>query len=229
MVDVNDIIGKTFNRLTVEDFAYKERINDKYPHWNYYYSCKCKCGNNKIVLRNYLLKGEVKSCGCLNREQQIQNGKKRAIFNKYDLSGEYGICYATNTNQKILFDLEDYDKIKNYGWHVDKNGYAVSSRIGKMHKLIMDNLEDHKTPIDHINHNTLDNRKENLRICTSAQNAWNKKAKGYSYRKDNKKYRAYITVNSKRIYLGDFDTKEEAVQVRENAEIKYFGGYRYEL
>ena len=49
---------------------------------------------------------------------------------------------------------------------------------------------------------------------------------GVSYMMRFRKFRAYITVNRKQIYLGVFDTLEEAVEARKEAELKYFGKYR---
>lgn len=50
--------------------------------------------------------------------------------------------------------------------------------------------------------------------------------KGVSYRKDRGKWRAYIKIKRKNIFLGNFDTKEEAIAARKAAEEKWFGPYR---
>jgi len=66
-------------------------------------------------------------------------------------------------------------------WHFSKSGrkncyrlYVRNSEIGMIHRLIMGN-PDVKKDIDHINGNTTDNRKKNLRVCTREQNSWNRK------------------------------------------------------
>lgn len=87
-----------------------------------------------------------------------------------------------------------------------------------------------KVYIDHIDHNTLNNQKSNLRICSNADNIRNGKLRvnnksgytGVRYRKDRKKWYAYIKVNYKNITLGTYKTKEEAINARKEAEIKYF-------
>ena len=82
-------------------------------------------------------------------------------------------------NQMVLIDDDDFEKIKYYSWYASYNtklrGYYAMTRIKNktiyMHRLIMgfpDNLD-----IDHINKNTLDNRKENLRVVTTRQNNFN--------------------------------------------------------
>lgn len=86
---------------------------------------------------------------------------------------------------------------------------------------------------DHINRSTLDNRRENLRLATNAQNQANKKVssfsqsglKGISYRKNRGHWRACIRVNGKEIYLGSFPTKEIAHEAYCQAAVKYHGEF----
>lgn len=97
------------------------------------------------------------------------------------------------------------------------------------------NLENPKIIIDHINRNKLDNRKNNLRICSFWENSVNcseTKGKelplGISKTQDGKKYRARIMVHGKEIYLGRFEKLEDALSARKDAEILYFNGFRYD-
>ena len=91
------------------------------------------------------------------------------------------------------------------------------------------NITDKKISIDHINRNPLDNRKENLRVVTHIQNMQNVGIKknnssgviGVRKRDENDTWRAYIKYNKKTINLGTFQTKEDAVIARLNAENKY--------
>ena len=118
-------------------------------------------------------------------------------------------------------------------WCVTKNrkGLYAQKRVNKnkiyLHRYILNNPEG---VVDHINHNTLDNRKENLRITTNANNLRNGTLRnnnktgiiGVYYSKKRKKYVATIKVNYKSIYLGRFNTLEEAKEKRKSAEIKYW-------
>lgn len=87
--------------------------------------------------------------------------------------------------------------------------------------------------IDHINGVRSDNRIANLRLATRSQNNMNtgesksnsSGKKGVHFAKDIKKWHARIVINRKTILLGNFLTKEEAIQARENAEKKYFGEF----
>lgn len=228
--ELNNIIDSRFGRLIVLEYlkSYKTEKDGYY----YDYRCKCDCGNELITNRRYLMKGKVQSCGCLSRDKSSENGKKRKKYNIYDLSNSFGIGYTSNTKEPFYFDLEDYNSIKEYCWHKDNNGYIISQKDDKkikLHRLVLISKENKDFVVDHINHNTLDNRKENLRICTRQQNTMNRICKGVTKRKDtvNDKFRSYITINKKRINLGTFNTYEEAKEKRTIAEILYFEEYRY--
>lgn len=75
--------------------------------------------------------------------------------------------------------------------------------------------------VDHINGNGLDNRKDNLRICTHLENMQNitkpskgrySKERGVSFHKPSKKWSACFEVNKTRIFVGYFKTEEEAIK-----------------
>lgn len=76
------------------------------------------------------------------------------------------------------------------------------------------NVTDPTTFVDHINHNTLDNRKSNLRVCTNAENSRNRIVKSpyKGVSKNGKRYRARIEVDGNKICLGTYNTPEEASQ-----------------
>lgn len=186
-----------------------------------YWFCKCECGNVVSVAKGSLLRGLSRSCGCARKPKEIKT-------NKYDLSGEYGIGWTTNTNNEFYFDLEDYDKIKGYCWYENDNGYVVTQRGRKtirLHRLIM-GVTDPKIQIDHVFHNIKDNRKEYLREATNTQNSWNKKSVGVYYLVEKKKYVGHLTCNGER-HFKYFDTFEEARQYREELEKKYYKEFRY--
>lgn len=67
--------------------------------------------------------------------------------------------------------------------------------------------------MDHINHNTLDNRKCNLRIVSKSQNQMNCNYKGVSRTKSGKFY-AYIKINQKQINLGAYENEPDALFAR---------------
>lgn len=164
-----------------------------------------------------------------------RNKKEKKKYNEYDLSGEYGTGYASNTHHQFYFDLEDYDKIKDVCWHENSKGYLCgrykNNKTIKMHQLIMDDKH-----IDHMNHNTLDNRKQNLRKSNDLLNSRNRSLpsnntsgyKGVSWKKREQKWAAYITIYGKQKELGLYDDINEAIEARRKADDKYFGEWSYE-
>jgi hypothetical protein len=161
-------------------------------------------------------------------------------YNKYDLSGEFGIGY-TNKGEEFYFDLEDYDKIKNYCWnfHKSRGGkiYYVEARgnegkIIKMQRVIM-GVTSKEDLVDHISRINSDNRKQNLRITTTAKNSLNRGGwyknkigvSGISWRNDTNKWRVRIGLDYIEINIGQYDNLEDAIEARKNAEKKYYGDY----
>lgn len=144
-------------------------------------------------------------------------------------------------NREVLVDDELYDELNRYKWFTltsstSKSGYAARSgpRPQKqailMHRVIMNALTGDE--IDHINGNTLDNRRINLRVVTRSQNVQNSrpqkgKYKGVSLRKGKGRWRARIMLNGKLIHLGDFKTAEEAAKVYDESALFYFGDYAW--
>ena len=127
-----------------------------------------------------------------------------------------------------LVDDEDYDKLIVRKWIAQqhtKTWYVVASGNPwlSMHRLIMDCPSDKQ--VDHINHDGLDNRKENLRIVTNSVNQHNRRGvKGYQFIGYRNKWKATIMVNYKQMHLGYFDTEEEASAAYQQAKQKYVFG-----
>lgn len=192
--------------------------------------CSCNSEPFKVVLNN-LRSGAVKSCGCLCKEKASKANKK---YNTYDLETyEYGVGY-TSKGEEFYFDKEDFDLIKDYCWNLDKYGYVVTYVNRKQiqfHRLVM-NAKD-GMEIDHILHQTTDNRKSQLREVTHSQNQMNRGITkrnssgvvGAHWDRANNKWRAQITINRKLIYLGLFENLEDAAKARLEAEKKYFGEF----
>ncbi|MCQ6275773.1 HNH endonuclease [Bacillus sp. V3B] len=145
------------------------------------------------------------------------------------------VTMHTNKGEPFIIDEIDLDKISGSTWCFNRSGrYLVANRnkkIVRLHRMILD-VDDPKLIVDHINGDTSDNRRCNLRITSNKNNVRNSrpsKNNSTNYpgvdKRPSGKYRARITVNRKEILLGTFDTLEEAIQVRKNAENKYFGDY----
>lgn len=213
-------VGEKFG--TLEIIGTSDR---KTSSGSYYQICKCECGKIKEIEYGNLKSGSIISCGECKK------------YNQYDLTNDYGVCTVSNGN-KFLFDKEYYDKISKYIWSMTGSGYYMTTEKtdGKymlLHRLIMDCPNG--MVVDHINHNKSDNRKSNLRICTNSQNAMNSRigsnntsgTKGVYYSKSRDVWIAFIIKDGKRIFLGYFKNIKDAIKTRKNAEIKYFGEFRY--
>lgn len=226
--------GVPDSRLTVVEQG--EDYTDKDGHHYARWWCICSCEEHKKILARgeALRNGGTLSCGCLQKEKASSQGIKNKRYNKYDLSGEYGVGWTSNTNKEFYFDLEDYDKIKDYCWYERKKSgsyYALSARaLGTRKIVVMHKILGFIRP-DHISRNPLDNRKENLREANSQENARNHKLAsnnksgfiGVCWLKQCNKWRAYIKINHNTKSLGEFINIEQAIKARLNAELKYFG------
>lgn len=232
-----DLTGKKIGRLTV-----LKRIDDyvqpsgrRRAMW----LCRCDCGNTTTVLGDSLKSGATKSCGCWKKDFGHIIGKSRKKYNTYDLSGEHGVGY-TSKGEEFYFDLEDYNKIKDYCWCISDEGYVVSKdknrKRAALHRVVTDCQDG--LMVDHIHgkQSRYDNRKSNLRIVTNQNNCMNSGLSnnntsgvtGVHWDKLHKKWKAQIGYNYKRIQLGSFDNFEDAVAARKQAEEKYFGEYSYD-
>lgn len=168
-------------------------------------------------------------------------GKKRK-GNEYIIHEDYAeivIVSPKYGTYKTMIDLEDIEKCKKYTWKIGmyKNRIRIETTITKdkkqsqsrLYRYVM-NVSDPNHIIDHINGDTLDNRKVNLRITNKKGNGMNKGLNSNNssgikgvYRCNTRgKWVAAIKVNGKKIFLGYFEDKEEARISRREAEIKYF-------
>lgn len=125
-----------------------------------------------------------------------------------------------------IIDAEDVNKIRYTKWKLSASGYAAntpkfSGSNKHMHREILGTDQF----VDHINHNTLDNRKSNLRIVTKAQNMMNSNFKGVS--PNGCKWYAHIKINQKMLNLGNYLDEEEALYARWYAEQVLFKEFAY--
>jgi hypothetical protein len=147
-------------------------------------------------------------------------------------------------NLSAQVDDADFECVNQFRWcaHGGRDGRtwyakrAVSVGDGKqitmlMHRFILDAPTE--LQVDHVNHNGLDNRRENLRLCTELENRRNRKAwensstgfKGVRWRKNIRKWEATIGAYGTHFYLGCYDTPEQAALAYDIAAIAYHGKF----
>lgn len=159
-------------------------------------------------------------------------------MNSYRLKGNVcELVVNSKTHGEIVFmiDSDDASRVKALDWHITKKRgefRAISSVRGGailLHRLIT----SFEWPIvDHANGDTLDNRKTNLRKATNSENGHNSRIrknnktgyKGVSQRKSGK-FQAHIGLNSKRIFIGNFDSAIEAARAYNEAAKNLHGNF----
>ncbi|MBM4762741.1 HNH endonuclease [Bacillus sp. B15-48] len=173
--------------------------------------------------------------------------------NRYEIRGDVTVIFIDSKKYgkiETLINTDDLEKVKKFPntWRVTYNevvqNFYVQGRIYSykkektvpLHRWVMDPPDD--LVVDHINFNTLDNRRENLRAVTHLFNIQrsnpnkpiprsNKARKpkkprerrgtGVSWHKSKDKWIAYIQENGKQKYLGYFKNKEDALNAVEAA------------
>jgi hypothetical protein len=143
-----------------------------------------------------------------------------------------------------IIDDEDFERVSKYKWSISSNAkgfhYAHAkvkingkTTLIRMHRFITNAPKG--VFVDHINGQTLDNQKHNLRFCTNQQNVFNSHKpitntsgyKGVTLKKRHttKRWCARITYNDKRIHLGYFATKEEAAYAYNEKAKELYGEF----
>ncbi len=150
------------------------------------------------------------------------------------------VCIKLTKGYHTIVDNADYELIKDRSWHVaikPRSCYArCRERIdGKAQEVSMARLlmqPSEGLVVDHINGNGLDNRRENLRVCTYAQNAMNRgkrtstsKYKAVHKRPDSGKWQATIMLNGKQESLGCYVLEKDAAKAYNKAALKHYGEF----
>lgn len=219
-----DITGMRFGKLYVV-----RRSNEYYVRPNgrktILWECKCDCGNIVLIRGDHMKRGNTLSCGkCSN--------------NAFEFVENYCIVTCKN-GRKFYIDIDDYPFVSQYSWTFDGRGYVVSymgrDKLSKLHRVLL-GVEDPKTFVDHIDHNTANNRRKNLRACTNSQNNANRSLDrrnktgitGVGWDKARQKWIAQIGWQGKRIFLGDFTSIDDAINARKKAENEMFSTFSYD-
>lgn len=126
-----------------------------------------------------------------------------------------------NGGKKSKIDVDDISRVDKFIWSYHSCGYAVNVKTKTLlHRFILNNPKSES--IDHKNHNKLDNRKQNLRICTHSKNCHNRTIlNGCYYNKKNAKWISRIMIMGKIKCLGSYKSKNDAISVYIEAKNKY--------
>lgn len=161
--------------------------------------------------------------------------------NEYEIRGDVTAIFFNRRNGQTyesLIDTKDLTLAQSYPntWYLRHDpgtnsyyifGAKMKNKVSKtfyLHRLIVDAPES--LQVDHINHNTLDNRRCNLRLVTIAQNQQNRigpasnnksGVRGVCWVRREQKWKAAIRINGKDIYLGKFTDINKANEVVKQA------------
>jgi hypothetical protein len=201
-----------------------------------------KAGNsNKILICSnrddakgtlFLAKGSDRPCRNFQTSRVIDRPKVKQPKNSK-------IRFIPLTRGKVaIVDAEDYEKLSKYKWYVSDKGcgfYACRQENNKkcyMHREIIQVRKG--LVVDHIDHNGLNNRRNNLRACTVAENLWNcrgsnksSRFKGVHRKKNKEKWIAQIRKNKKYVCIGHFDSEVKAAKAYDKMASKLFGEFVY--
>jgi len=150
--------------------------------------------------------------------------------------------YIPVRKKEIIIDRQDYEWVRFLQLSIDQKGYCVSSSRFMLHRLVRGLIPNDNQMVDHINGNKLDNRRSNLRICSSKDNAINSKPhkrQKHSYYKGvskaapraklEKEWGASLTVGNKNVYLGWWMTELEAAMAYDKAQRHFYPGVHKKL
>lgn len=204
----------------------------------------CGCNRGHIVTSvnrvstpvSHVLTGAARGAKVLHKNGDALDLRLVNLFcgNEYAFVDDYviGTCFD---GQEFKVDRADFELISPYVWHVDKNDYVITKakqgRIIKQHRLIMGVVDTPDVEVDHIYHDTHDNRKSKLRLATRSLNCFNRRLSSYNtsgitgvyWAESAHKWAVQINKDRKRQYLGVYDTIEEAASVRKQAEQLMYG------
>lgn len=198
MTAKNDMTGRRFERLTVLGDVGKRTANGKVL-WH----CLCECGKITFVRSDHLKSGKVKSCGCLNDDLKSKRYK--------DLSN------YENTNFKVLEKIGSFNQrvdwlceCKHCGnyTYLNSNEIETTKSCGCLKgasKEFMASITDPES---------LKSTKPTAKSTTGVRGVYYNKRKG--------KYQAFINVDKKTVYLGQFAKLSDAEHARKNAEQEFW-------
>lgn len=244
MRDINSLIGMQLGRLIIIGEGEPRLQNNGYKRRTI--RCQCTCVDRTIidVIESDLFRREdrnrkpTRSCGCLWREslqtlpQLFKHTPNKWSEKLTDEHGDYYIGWTNNTNAEFYVDARDFNLVRDYCWResVDHSGYhrletSIDGKNCRITRLL------NCVGQDHIDRNPLNNRRYNLRPVTPSENCINRSkfknnksgVTGVYWDEQRRRWIANIRKDNIPVYLGSFTDLGDAVKVRLEAELQYFG------
>lgn len=215
-----DITGMRFGSLVAEELLLTRSI-----HGHRVWRCVCDCGRTTNVLQGSLTTGNSTKCD--------DHPKNNYRFSEDGLFVVLDVSTPSQPDAVSKIDTDDLERVINYRNHKGRmkwiahdssgkgalwgNYVSGSDRKTRLHRFIL-NLDDPVQIVDHINGDTLDNRKSNLRVITRRENNKNMRKRidnstgftGVQRSRDGELFIAKIQLHHRVLQLGTFDTAHEA-------------------
>ena len=234
-------IGSEYGYWRTISKPFVKRVGKTKPRNRKFVLCRClKCNSEKEVRLEDIKSGKSTKCrSCNNSERKYTNE-----FNKINEKVSEIIVTDIESGEKLVFtfDTEFYDEVSEKYWGVRKSGSLIylrssdrkneSERVS-LHRLVY-SLKHNMTVdeldiIDHIDRNTMNNLSCNLNMVSHLENSQNTTlrkdnssgVKGVYWDKTREKWIAEIQYNKKKMRIGAYINKEDAIKARQEAEKKY--------
>ncbi len=221
------MVGRTFGRLFVLSEAIRSASGQRY--WR----CECQCGVVKTFIGQSLRAGLANSCGCLRSELTSLRAKQRR--SSLEPAPVVGAKWIPLTREQFsLVDEADFETVSSFNWMVH-GGYAARAEgprngyVIRLHRFLLGAPDGQS--VDHINHDTLDNRRANLRLASASDQMANRligknNTSGFKgVFLDARKMRWIARIGRGRTFLGLFDSPEEAAEAYDTAARNRFGEF----
>jgi len=197
---------------------YLIEIEKKYKKGLHWYSLyKCKCGVKKIIRRSHVLQGRTVSCGCYNKSNKLKHGMWGTdTYHRWE-----------DMKQRVSPDAKRADRYYDRGINVCKEWQAFDKfyeDMGDCNGLELDRKNNDKGYFkDNCRWTTRTIQMRNTGITPHSS-----QYRGISFHKQRKKWRANISINKQHLYLGSFDSENEAA-IAWNAEAKKHEGFNLNI
>lgn len=193
--------------------------------------CECDCENHTVrkVRLADLRNGKCNSCGCVEYENRSKGRKLK--FNKYKIAGNLVKIYLDDSDLYTTIDLRNLKKVVSGHIGLDKKTgywyYTDGKTRDRLHHFLF------QREVDHADRDKSNNTEENLRPCSRQENMRNRgknknNKTGYKgVSETDGKYSAFIGCNKNNLYLGRWNTVEEAAHAYDIAAYLVFGEFAW--
>lgn len=212
-----DLVGKVFGRWKVIRKAGSDR------HKNIVWLCLCECGTERGVIGSSLKSGMTVSCGCYQKERVYNKFRTHGQTVEKRTTAEYGIWASMKNRCKN----ESVSSWKNYGgrgikvcerWMVFINFFNdMGVRPSKNHSIDRKNVDGEYSPENCI-WSTKQFQERNKRVFKNSKSG----VRGVNWDASRNKWIVLITTNGTKITVGRYLKLEDAIQARQEAELKYW-------